>query len=60
MCVLIAEMLSVPAYIEKWRNGYPGFHTVQNACCQITRETKMQIFQYKLVHLFANLSDMSC
>ncbi len=49
----------VPSCIEKWSENYLGFHTAQknlwsNIFIQpfsITRETKLQTFQYKLIHL---------
>ncbi len=57
--VLIDKKKRAPSCIQKWSENYPGFHTVQknlwfNIFIQpfsITRETKLQTFQYKSLHL---------
>ncbi len=58
--VLTDKKNRAPSCTEKWSEEYPGFHTAQTNLWynifrqpfSITRETKLQIFQYKLIHLF--------
>ncbi len=57
--VLTGKRKRVPSCIEKWSEDYPGFHTAQTNLWSnifrqpfiITRETKLQTFQYKLIYL---------
>ncbi len=57
--VLLDKKKRSPSCIEKWSENYPGSHTAQqklwsNIFIQpfsITRETKLQTFRYKLIHL---------
>ncbi len=54
-----AKKQRAPSCIEKWSDDYPGFHTAQKNLWSnifrqpfsITRDTKLQTFQYKLIHL---------
>ncbi len=57
--VLTDKKKRAPSCIDKWSEDYPGFHTAQQKLWynifrqpfSITRETKLQTFQYKLIHL---------
>ncbi len=57
--VLTYKMKRAPSCIEKWSENYSGFHTAQTNLWSnifrlpfsITRETQLQTFQYKLIHL---------
>ncbi len=57
--VLTDEKKRAPSCIEKWSEDYPGFDTAQKHLWSnifrqpfsITRETKLQPFQYKLIYL---------
>ncbi len=57
--VLTDKKQRATSYIEEWSENYPCFHTAQKNLSSnifrqpfsITRETKLQTFQYKLIHL---------